>query len=156
MASPIEVTPVLCDAAQVDAQAGKVHMLGAGWSVTTSPTTPSAAVVMLGIPWDRSNRPIHVSLALVDQDGKPVTIPGPNGQTEVKIEADVEVGRPPGVPSGVMLDANLAPVMPPLPLEPGRYSWQLDLTPSGESASRSFPGAVITRFCLRPVLTSHP
>lgn len=137
MASPVEITLVLCDAAQVD-PSGKVHMLGAGWANTSSPTAPSAVVIMLGIPWDRTNQKIHVLLELTDSDGKLVVVPGQFGETEVKIEADVEVGRPPGVPAGVTLEANLAPSIPSLPIAPGRYSWQLRLEPGEQSASRSF------------------
>lgn len=137
MASPIEVTLVLCDAAQAD-PSGKVHMLGAGWSTTGSPTAPAAIVVMLGIPWDRANQRIHLVLELTDADGTPVVVPGQFGETTVRIEADVEVGRPAGVPEGVSLEANLAPSIPPLPLPAGRYTWQLRLEPSGESASKSF------------------
>jgi hypothetical protein len=142
MASPIEVTLVLCDAAQVD-QSGKVHMLGAGWSTTGSPTAPSAVVVMLGIPWDRTNQKIHVALELTDDDGQPVIVPGQFGDTAVRIEADVEVGRPPGTPEGVTLEANLAPSIPPLPLAAGRYSWRLQLTPGDQTASKSFTVRVI-------------
>ena len=85
MASPLEVTLVLCDAAQVD-PAGKVHMLGAGWSTTSSPTAPSAVVVMLGVPWDRTNQKIKARLGLTDADGQPVEVPGPFGETAVLIE----------------------------------------------------------------------
>jgi hypothetical protein len=138
MASPIEITLVLCDAAQIDVASGKVHMLGAGWSRTSSPTAPSAVVVMLGIPWDRTNQKIHVILELADADGTPVEVPGPfGGNARVRIEADVEAGRPPGVAEGVTLEANLAPTIPPLPLPPGRYTWNLQVG-SDQSAQRSF------------------
>lgn len=135
--SPIEITLVLCDAAQAD-PSGKVHMLGAGWSTTSSPTPPSAVVVMLGIPWDRANQKIHAVLELSDEDGKSVLVPGQFGETPVRIEADIEVGRPPGVPEGVTLEANLAPGIPSLPLPPGRYSWRLQLTPGDQVAAKSF------------------
>lgn len=137
MASPVEITLVLCDAAQAD-PSGKVHMLGAGWSTTGSPTAPSAVVVMLGIPWDRTNQKIHVVLELTDDDGQPVIVPGQFGDTTVRVEADVEVGRPPGTPEGVNLEANLAPNIPPLPLAPGRYTWRLSLSPGDQVASKSF------------------
>jgi hypothetical protein len=135
MASPIDVTLILCDAAQVD-PTGKVHMLGAGWSMTSSPTAPSAVVVLLGIPWDRTNQKIHVRLELTDADGTAVRVPSPLGETIVEIEADVEVGRPPGSPEGIEFAAALAPSIPPLPLPPGRYTWHLRV--GDDSRSRSF------------------
>ena len=49
MASPLEVHLILCDAAQ--AESGKVHMLGAGWSITGSPSAPHAVAVLIKVPW---------------------------------------------------------------------------------------------------------
>jgi len=43
MASPVAAQLILCDAAVADQATGKVHMLGAGWSVTTSPTQQQAS-----------------------------------------------------------------------------------------------------------------
>ena len=54
MASKVEAKLILCDAAQADPNTGKVHMLGAGWSLTRSPTT-HAVVVLMKVPWDRTN-----------------------------------------------------------------------------------------------------
>jgi hypothetical protein len=53
MASPVLAKLILCDYAVAD-PAGKVHMLGAGWSLTSSPTPPHAVVVLMKIPWDRA------------------------------------------------------------------------------------------------------
>lgn len=68
MASPIEATVLLCDAAQAD-PSGKLHMLGAGWSITSSPTAPSAVAVLLQIPWDRANQKLRIQLQLENADG---------------------------------------------------------------------------------------
>jgi len=38
MASSLDITLILCDAAQADPN-GNVHMLGVGWSITPTPTT---------------------------------------------------------------------------------------------------------------------
>ena len=134
MASPVEAVLVLCDAAQIDESTGKVHMLGAGWSTTTSPTAPSAVVVMLQIPWDLTNQAIKVALEMRDEDGHPVLFDAPlGGKAPVRIEATVEAGRPAGVPKGIYLDANLAPAIPSLPLTPGRYAWHLELDGSPHS-----------------------
>jgi hypothetical protein len=95
MASPLEVKLLLCDAAVADAS-GKVHMLGAGWSVTSSPTAPAAIAVFTEVPWDRANQKIPLVLKLLDADGQPVMLPSPAGQVGVQFEAEIEVGRPPG------------------------------------------------------------
>ncbi|MGH3991103.1 MAG: DUF6941 family protein [Pseudonocardiaceae bacterium] len=127
MASPLEVQLILCDAAQAD-PGGKLHMLGAGWSVTTTPTGPHAVAIMVKVPWDRANEKIHGALTLVDSDGRPLELPTPSGTpTTVVMEFDLEVGRPPGLEPGSMIDAAMAFNVGPLPVPSGRYQWRLDL-----------------------------
>lgn len=124
MASPVEAQLILCDAAQ--AESGKVHMLGAGWSFTTSPTAPHAVAVLMKVPWDRANERLALRLFLLDSDGNGVAFMGPDGPSRpIGTEAEVEVGRPPGIAPGSMLDASFAITMPSLPLRPGRYEWRL-------------------------------
>jgi hypothetical protein len=124
MPSPIEAQIILCDAAQAD-PTGKIHMLGAGWSVTTTPTSPQAVAVMLKVPWDRTNEQIHVILRLLDGDGHPVLLPTPQGDQAVRVESDVEVGRPAGAAHGSHMPAAFAVTIAPMPLAPGRYVWQI-------------------------------
>ncbi len=131
MASPISVVMLLCDAAQADLF-GKLHMLGAGWSQTSSPTAPSAVAVFLKIPWDRTNQPLPTELVLVDADGASVLLPEhgnePLGQKQV-----IEVGRPPGLEPGSSIDAAFQLSVGPLPLAPGRYQWRLTITDQVET-----------------------
>jgi len=134
MASPVQVQIILCDAAVAD-PSGKVHMLGAGWSVTGTPTGQQAVAVLMKIPWDRANQKIPMTLQLFDSDGHPVRVETPDGSQEIKMVGEVEVGRPPGVAHGSMLDASLALNVPPLPLPPGRYQWRLDISDQVETVS---------------------
>lgn len=136
MASPVEAQLVLADAAQSDSQTGKVHMLGAGWSLTSSPTT-HAVVVLLKVPWDRTNEKLPLTLDLLNADGHPVQLAGPTG-TPVALHAGaaVEVGRPPGIAAGSMLDASFVLNVTPLPLMPARYEWRLEI--DGRSYSAPF------------------
>jgi hypothetical protein len=122
----IEAQLLLCDAAVAD-QGGKLHMLGAGWSITGSPTSPQAVAVLLKIPWDRANERLALVLRLVDDDGRPVAIATSEGPQELTMGGDIEAGRPPGVTPGSQLDAALAFSVPSLPLPPGRYQWRLDV-----------------------------
>jgi hypothetical protein len=119
MASPLEVQIILCDAAQAD-PSGKVHMLGAGWSMTSSPTTHAVAL-LIGIPWDRANQRLPMKLSLLDSDGQPVEFETPQGPARIENVASIEVGRPPGVAPGSTLSAGFALNVPPIPLKPGRY-----------------------------------
>ena len=125
MASPIEVHLILCDAAQ--AESGKVHMLGAGWSITGSPTAPHAVAVLMKIPWDRANQPMALKLQMLEADGMPVSVATPEGNLPIAADAKIEVGRPPGLAAGSMLDASFALNVPSLPLASGRYEWRLVL-----------------------------
>lgn len=120
MASPIEATLILCDAAIAD-PFGKLNMLGAGWSVTSSPTALSAVAIMIKVPWDRANQKMPLSLTLIDADGSPVQLP----DNPTEITHTFEVGRPPGIDQGSSIDASFAVPVPPLPLPPGRYQWRL-------------------------------
>lgn len=126
MASPIEAQLLLCDSAVAD-PSGKVHMLGAGWSMTSSPTAPHAVAVLAKIPWDRANQKLPLTLQLRDSDGQDVEVPTSAGDKKIGSEGNIEVGRPPGVSHGSPLDASFALNLPSLPLSPGRYEWRLTI-----------------------------
>lgn len=136
MASPLEIKVILCDAAVAD-PAGKLHMLGAGWSLTGSPTAPQAVAMPIKIPWGRANQRIKLSLRLLDSDGHQISLSGIDG-TPIPMghECEIEAGRPPGVAPGSMLDAALAFSVPPMPPAPGRYEWRLDI--GDQTVSESF------------------
>ena len=131
----IEAQLLLCDAAVAD-PGGKLHMLGAGWSITSSPTSPQAVAVMLKIPWDRANERLALMLRLLDDDGRPVAVATSEGTQELTMGGDIETGRPPGVTPGSQLDAGLVFNVPSLPLPPGRYQWRLDV--AGDTFTSSF------------------
>lgn len=126
---------LLCDAAVAD-PGGKLHMLGAGWSMTGSPTSPQAVAVMLKIPWDRANERLALMLRLLDDDGRPVAVATTEGTQELTMGGDIETGRPPGVTPGSQLDAGLVFNVPSLPLPPGRYQWRLEV--AGDTFTSSF------------------
>ena len=134
MPSPVAAQLILCDAAQADPGTGKVHMLGAGWSMTRTPTSHALAVLMK-IPWDRANEPITLSVKLLDADGHPAQLLTPDGVAPApQHEGKVEVGRPPGIAPGSVLDASFVLTVPPLPLAPGRYEWRLEIGEASYSA----------------------
>lgn len=137
MASPIEGALILADSAQ--AASGKVHMLGAGWSITGSPTAPSAVVGLIKIPWDRTNQKIQIHVQLVNEDGHPVVLGGMPGLADqpVEFKAEMEAGRPPGVKPGTPIDASFAFNVGPMPLPPGRYTWVMRIGDDEISSSFS-------------------
>lgn len=123
--SRIEAHIILCDAAVADGATGKVHMLGAGWSVIGRPLAPHAVAVLIKIPWDRANVQLPLRLELFGPDGTPIELSTPDGPRPVSGRATVEVGRPAGIAPGSMLDASFVLNVGALPLAPGRYEWRL-------------------------------
>jgi hypothetical protein len=123
----MKVTMLLADAAQ--AAEGKLNvLLGGGWSITGPGPVPSAIAMLIEVPWDRANMRYPWQIELVDSDGDPVLITGPMGDQPVKVDGELEVGRPPGVTPGTPLALPLAINLGPLPLPPGgRYEWRLTI-----------------------------
>jgi hypothetical protein len=139
---------MLADAAQ--ASEGKLYVLGGGWSITGPGPVPSAIALKLDIPWDQANMKKRFRLQLFNQDGQPLELDTPAGLQPVKLEGELEVGRPPGVIQGSPLDAVLAVNVPPLPLEPGqRYSWVLFINDDTQEdwrlsfTTRSLPPGIV-------------
>lgn len=119
----MRVTLLLADAAQ--AVAGKLYILGGGWSITDPVTSPFAIAIKIDVPWADTNRRHRLLLELIDEDGKPVIVPTPSGEEPLRFESEFEVGRPPGLKQGTSLDVPLALNFAPLPLKPNTtYVWK--------------------------------
>jgi hypothetical protein len=118
----IQVTLLLCDAAQ--SIGGKLYILGGGWTqaVLVGQPIPMALAVRFLIPWERANHRFEIRVALVDSEGSPVDL----GEGPIEALTELEVGRPPGVKPGSPLDATLALTAGALPLEAGAYVWVLE------------------------------
>jgi hypothetical protein len=130
---------VLCDFAEQDQPGGKVHMLGAGWSVIGPVPTPHAVVVLIKMEWTEANRPYEFLLQMTDGDGRVVHVPSPAGTQPLQFAGNMEVGRPPGLPEGSEIDSSFVVPLQPLPLTPGqRFTWRLSFGDRGELASESF------------------
>jgi hypothetical protein len=71
-------------------------------------------------------------LALVDEDGRSVQT---SDDRPVEVTGLLEVGRPPGLPEGTPLDAPLVVSFGPMPLQPGRYEWRLEIAEFVESCA---------------------
>jgi hypothetical protein len=124
----MRATLILCDYAAQDAPTGKVHMMGAGWSVTAPLPSPRAVAVFIKVGWTEANEPHKFSLRLVNADGQTVMAEGPAGTQPIEFQGNLEVGRPPGIPQGSEIDASFVVNLGPLPLVPGqRFTWQLEM-----------------------------
>lgn len=127
---------LLADSAQ--AVAGKLYILGGGWSVTGPAPSPTAIALKFEVPWDAANRRHKVRLELLSTDGHSVFVPGPVGPQPMVIETEIEVGRPPGISPGTPLDLPFALNMGPFDLSPGRYEWRCTVEGAEISQSCAF------------------
>lgn len=124
----MRATLLLSDAAQVDGH-GKVHLLGGGWSVTSTPLGGFSVVLLIAVGWNETNQPHVAVLRLEDADGRVVAFEGPDGtSTAVRQEHPFEVGRPSGLPEGSSVDVPVVVNFGPgMPLPPGRYLWRVEI-----------------------------
>lgn len=126
----MHATLLLADAVSQDDTTKKVHALGLGWSMTASPTPPMAVILLLKIPWDKTNQRHRYQITLVDSDGHAVAMTGPDGATvAVQVTGEFEAGRPPGIPPGMPVDmSQVITVGPGMPLAAGQlYQWRLEI-----------------------------
>jgi hypothetical protein len=141
----------LADAAQVSSD-GKLSALGAGWSITSSPSTaPSAIAIIIFVPWDEANRKHTFSVELLDADGHPIQVTAPNGTSvPLRVDRDFEVGRPPGIKAGMQLTATFSISLGPLNLQPdSTFEWKLTI----DGATRPEWSAA---FATRPFVKQQP
>jgi hypothetical protein len=120
----VKVTFLLADSAQAVGQ--KLYILGGGWSFIGPQVGPMALALLVEVPWLDANEGHQIVIELQDPDGQPVRI-GPEAQP-MRIEAQLEVGRPPGHPHGSPFNVPLAINLGPMPLTPGqRYLWVVSI-----------------------------
>ena len=119
---------MLADAAQ--AIAGKLYILGGGWSVIV-PGAPFAVAAKVEVPYDLATKHHEWSLELLDADGEPFMIQqGPNAEPTPLVSRDgFCTGIPAHVKPGIPLDHVIAvSVGPGLPLMPNsRYQWRFSI-----------------------------
>ena len=89
----MKISLFLADAAQADAQSGKVHALGLGWRQCQTPTPPFSLVLFLDIDWDETNKQHKLTCRLLTTDGGTVVVMGAQGPQPISFEAAAEAGR---------------------------------------------------------------
>ncbi len=122
----MKTTLLLCDHAQE--VAGKLYVLGGGWSIYRGSPVTMALAVKIDVPWDAANMPHDFSARLVTEDGADPVLATAGGEgtvTPIEFQGRFEAGRPPGLAPGSDLDAPFAVNISSLPLTPGRYEWHI-------------------------------
>ncbi|MGV9676383.1 DUF6941 family protein [Nocardia sp. NPDC003482] len=115
----MKLTVLVADSAQADPSSGKVHTLGLGWDLVSTPTPPMSLVIFFtpdSPNQERLPRQLEITGRLLDADGTPAEIQsgthvGFTGQFETEEErarAAVVINLPQG-----------------FPLKPGVYSWEI-------------------------------
>ena len=127
---------VLADFAETD-PGGKVHILGAGWSMTGPQPGPQAVVGFIQAPPEHAGSSIAFTVRLADQTGEIVEVQGPAGMQRMEAAGQIEVREPEEWDGSTDLNVAFAlNVM--LPLPPGRaYTWFLEVD-GKELASTTF------------------
>ncbi len=95
---------IIADYAEV--VGGKLYLMGGGWDTSAVPEVPYqvrlAIAVGVRIGWEETNMTVSVRIVVQDDDG----------QEQVKIEGQVQVGRPPQLMPGSSQLAQLAANVP--------------------------------------------
>lgn len=143
----MKVSVLLADKGTQNPQAGTLNLLNVGWAQTVlrpvpvpgmgpaGPamqvqllTPPQTVVVFFEVDYPHCNHPIELVLELVDQDGRPVVVPGQAGPQPMRITQTITVVSPAGAPIGSPGVGNtMLEVFPGLPLQPGIYYWHVEV-----------------------------
>jgi hypothetical protein len=122
----VKTTLLLCD--HVQEVAGKLYVLGGGWSIYRGSPVTMGLAVKISVPWDAANIPHDFGARLVTEDGLDPALPNAEGAlapARVEFTGRFESGRPAGLAPGSDLDAPIAVNIAGIPLAPGRYEWQV-------------------------------
>jgi hypothetical protein len=145
----MRATLMLADFAETDVASGKVHIIGAGWSMTGPAPGPHAVVGFIQVPADRAQQgPIEFMVRLVDRARQLVEVQGPAGMQRLEVSGQVEMRLPDDWDRSTELNATFAANLMGLPLPTGQsYTWLLEVD-GKELAS--------TQFQVRPVAAPPP
>lgn len=114
----------LADFAELDSGSRKVHILGAGWTITAPAAGSHAVVLFLRVPHDHVGTVLPVSLRLARKGGDVVELPGPGGPQRLEIVGQLQMEEPGGDwDQSVDLDAVFPVNFGQLALQAGTYSW---------------------------------
>lgn len=136
----MKVNVLLADKGTSSPAHGTLNLLNAGWTqtqLTGSPvpnapglslTPPHAVAVFYEVEPAFCNKAIELVVELVTQDGETVQLPGPAGPQAMRLQQQITVETPGGVPIGTPGTGNrLIEIFPCLPLAPGIYEWRVSL-----------------------------
>lgn len=128
----IEGFLLLADSATTDTASGKVHILGAGWSLTGPAIPPSAVTGFLRVPWEETGEERRFRLRLVGEDQEEITVVHEDGESRA-VAFEGALGLPDAQTADefakqVPMSLSFAIPVPSLPLPAGHvYEWIFDV-----------------------------
>lgn len=132
----MEVHVLLADKGTNNVPQGTLNLLNLGWVVAHSDgkiTPPHAVAIFFEAELADCNRSLKIEIALLDDDGKVVELPGPAGPQPLRLEQTMTISPPGGAPTGTPGKANtLLEMHPGLPLGPGLYRWRVKVDGRGK------------------------
>jgi hypothetical protein len=139
----VKIYVLLADRGTHNTQTGTLNLLNVGWAVihlrpppgqsAADPapllvTGPYVVVVFIEAELGMCNKTLTLEVELLTEDGQVVAIPGPAGVQSVRLEQQIIVPSPPGVPTGFPGHATAMMELPTgLPLGAGIYRWQASI-----------------------------
>jgi hypothetical protein len=95
--------------------------------------------VLVDIEWNETNRQFPFVAELVDSDMQPVMIQTGLGEQPIRLDGEIEAGRPPEQPPGTPIRIALAASFGSMVLTPGaRYEWRITINKHEEDWSEGF------------------
>ena len=132
----VKTTLLLCDHAQE--VAGKLYVLGGGWSIYRGSPVTMALAVKIAVPWDAANMPHDFAARLVTEDGGDPVLPNAEGEprpTPRRVRGPLRGGSPAGPRAGQRARrAVRGEHRRAARCQPGRYEWQVEI--DGELVDR--------------------
>jgi hypothetical protein len=105
---------ILADAAEI--VGGKLYLMGGGWDALSVPQFPvtkqTGIAASFNIPWNDTNLKHDVEIEIITEDGA----------TVAKLNAQLEAGRPAGIPVGTDQRVQIAANLPLEFKAPGVFS----------------------------------
>jgi hypothetical protein len=144
----VKIYVLLADKGTSNPQTGTLNLLNVGWAVTQlrrplgpgahpavplMVTAPQAVVVFIEAELGMCNKPFTLEIELLTEDGEVVEVQTPTGPQAVRLQQQIMVPSPAGVPTGFPGHATaMMELSQGLPLAPGIYRWQAKMNGKAE------------------------
>jgi hypothetical protein len=167
----VRVSVLLADRGTPNLASGTLNLLNVGWSVTRfqpAPsggpfhsglylTAPHVVAVFFELEQAHLNHPIELLLELLTEDGRAVDVPGPAGPQPMRMQTEITVPSPGGLPLGTPATGNtMLEMFPGLPIGPGAYVWRATLARDQDNAGEARFNVMAAPMAPQPLFGAQP